>query len=175
MLLCAFEKQAPLLGQDFFIGLLCTRTNTRHERSTRVDVERHGRAREGYMMHTIRVASPRRQCRTSRPGSTTRCLGGGGLHDGAHSGRPNTVWHIWEARGDGGRPHRQSSKYGLACLGGLRGWGRPHRQSSKNCLACLGAGGVWGGRIGSHPNTVWHVWEACGVWGARIGSHPTTV
>ena len=75
------------------------------------------------------------------------------VHDGAHSGRPNTVWHIWEARGDGGRPHRQSSKNGLAYLG---------------------AGGVGGGRIGSHPNTVWH-WEACGVGGGRIGSRPKTV
>ena len=44
------------------------------------------------MMHTIRVASPRRQCRTSRPGSTTRALGGGGgLHDGAHSGHISTT------------------------------------------------------------------------------------
>ena len=56
----------------------------------------------------------------------------------------------------------------MACLGV---GGRPHRQSSKNGLACLGAGGVGGGRIGSHPNTVWH-WEACGVGGGRIGSHP---
>ena len=46
-----------------------------------------------------------------------------------------------------GRPHRQSSKYGLACLGGLRGLGSPHRRSSNYGSACPGGLRVWGRRV----------------------------
>ena len=124
---CAFQKQASLFGQDLFTDLLFTQTHTRDKRSTPSEVlnrtvtcTRDNDACKSAAYSRSGAASPRRQCKTPSASKHYSALGVAWHPPGRMAlTSTNPTWGVLELQSGPKFPSRQLRMGGIQARYGI--------------------------------------------------------